>query len=424
MKTKIFTRLIFALIGGAACLLCAYFAEALFSATRLNKALDDQRSRTLMHYFYHKEQTSGRLALAKAKSGDVEITLTWNNRNDLDLHCVDPNGEHIYYSAKRAIRTLGELDVDRNMREPYTSQPVEHIFWPRRDAPDGVYKVYVDEFLRHGDPDPTPFEVTTKEYGRIKRYPGVIQFDRHHTPGEPGQFVCEFYASPSGDKSFFAAVGFLKSALIMGLWGSMIAAGLSAALMGGLSPVTILRQNKKRTFLLAPKLFGLFLTYTEEFQPLKPSKFLGSVLDSALWGLTAGFFGQLFYCKLPENLLSFHPSWAHGIALCLIGGTLGFGLSGRVPFLPRFSATLAGMLAGLIAGRLFLAVYLSESEMTGRVLVCALIGTAIGAMINLPIEAPEEEVEVEDRHASGMGRLSLKGSRSRPAGTLKRSGRS
>ncbi len=281
----------------------------------------------------------------------------------------------------------------------------------------------MDEFLRHGDPDPTPFEVTTKEYGRIKRYPGVVQFDRHRTPGEPGQFVCEFYASPSGNRSLFASIGFLKSSLITGLWGSLIAAGLAAALLAGLTPVSILYKKKKRTILLAPKLFGLLLTYTEEFQLLKPSRILALILDGALWGFTAGFFGQLLYCKLPENLLSLHPSYAHAIALCLIGGVIGGGLGARIPYLPRFHALLAGCFAGVVAGRLFLAVYLSASESLGRALACVLIGAAIGAMINLPFEEPEEEIETEDSRVAGMGRLSLKGSRSLPAGTLRRSGK-
>lgn len=34
------------------------------------------------------------------------------DENDLDAHCVQPNGVEIYYSQKKYCSTTGELDVD------------------------------------------------------------------------------------------------------------------------------------------------------------------------------------------------------------------------------------------------------------------------------------------------------------------------
>src|SRR4051812_33577627 len=54
-----------------------------------------------------------RLKEAKAKTGDIQISLIWNDTNDLDLHCIDPDGFEVYWRAPTS-RSGGELDVDRN----------------------------------------------------------------------------------------------------------------------------------------------------------------------------------------------------------------------------------------------------------------------------------------------------------------------
>ena len=104
-----------------------------------------------------------RLGQVSARGGDIQISLSWNNYNDLDLHCVDPSGDEIWYSH-RISRTRGELDVDQNANPPYTTSPVENIYWPVDAAPRGLYKVFVVYYApRHGlDPTvPTAFTVRT-----------------------------------------------------------------------------------------------------------------------------------------------------------------------------------------------------------------------------------------------------------------------
>lgn len=133
---------------------------------------------------------SRRLAEAGAKTGDVQISLMWNNLNDLDLHCVDPKGEEIFYGHKRAV-SGGELDVDRNAGDPYTTKPVENIYWPRGGAPAGTYRVYVNHYAGHGGMDPTAFTVRVIVGGRTQQFSGSI---RH---GEPKRFIHEFRLGPA-----------------------------------------------------------------------------------------------------------------------------------------------------------------------------------------------------------------------------------
>jgi hypothetical protein len=62
-----------------------------------------------------KAELQNRLDREHAKTGDLQVSLMWNNRNDLDLHCIGPDGERIFHDFRKS-RTGGELDVDMNAR--------------------------------------------------------------------------------------------------------------------------------------------------------------------------------------------------------------------------------------------------------------------------------------------------------------------
>ena len=130
-----------------------------------------------------------RLDKAGAKSGDVQVSLLWNNFNDLDLHCIDPRGEEIFFGHTRSA-SGGQLDVDANGGGPSTRTPVENIFWPAGKAPKGKYKVYVVHFAAQGDPDPTKYKVNVLAEGKRNEYSGQIsRGDRRQLSSK---LICEF----------------------------------------------------------------------------------------------------------------------------------------------------------------------------------------------------------------------------------------
>ena len=86
---------------------------------------------------------------------DVQISLMWDNFNDLDLHCIDPNGERLWKGASKS-KSGGELDVEMNSKPPFSSQPVENIYWPSNTAPQGIYHVLVVHSATHVPINDTP----------------------------------------------------------------------------------------------------------------------------------------------------------------------------------------------------------------------------------------------------------------------------
>lgn len=109
----------------------------------------------------------------------------WANRNDLDLHVVDPSGREINYNQRRSP-TGGLLDIDMNASAPLRSPAVENIFWPEHGAPAGVYKVMVNHYRKHDSADVTPFTVRVFIRGHTTDFQGSVRF------GEPKKLVHTF----------------------------------------------------------------------------------------------------------------------------------------------------------------------------------------------------------------------------------------
>jgi hypothetical protein len=117
-----------------------------------------------------------RLGDVSARGGDIQISLSWHNYNDLDLHCIDPAGEEIFFGHRRSMRTGGELDIDQNAGLPYNMSPVENIYWAFGGAPSGLYQISVVYYAPHSGTDATAFMVRTVVRGRTNYFNATISY--------------------------------------------------------------------------------------------------------------------------------------------------------------------------------------------------------------------------------------------------------
>ena len=128
-----------------------------------------------------------RLDREGARSGDVQVSLMWNNYNDLDLHVVCPSGERIH-GGNKISECGGELDVDANVR-PDTKKPVENVVWDDDTAKPGMYQVYVHHYKKHNkrrSKDPTKFQVIVNNIGDLLEFNGAL------THGDPIKLIAQF----------------------------------------------------------------------------------------------------------------------------------------------------------------------------------------------------------------------------------------
>ena len=93
-------------------------------------------------------------------TGDVQVTLRWAGRDDLDLAVMGPGGEMVFYGNPE-IASGGTLDVDANGGcQVSMPEPVENIFWPTGTAPTGEYRALVNLFSRCDPSNTGPIEFT------------------------------------------------------------------------------------------------------------------------------------------------------------------------------------------------------------------------------------------------------------------------
>ena len=85
-------------------------------------------------------------AIVKVGTGDVQISVTWNVDNDIDLHVIDPNGFEIYFNSN-ASDEGGVMDLDSNPECNIDSIKNENVVWPMGTALAGQYSVLVANFM-------------------------------------------------------------------------------------------------------------------------------------------------------------------------------------------------------------------------------------------------------------------------------------
>ena len=97
-----------------------------------------------------------------AQSGKLQVILAWDDRNDLDLHVVCPDGLDINFIRRRACG--GTLDVDANGDMHHlTPTPIENVFFT--EPQPGRYRVVVDPYGMR-ERAASPFRVTIRRDGQ------------------------------------------------------------------------------------------------------------------------------------------------------------------------------------------------------------------------------------------------------------------
>lgn len=93
----------------------------------------------------------GRLANVGAQTGDVQISISWNTKDDIDLHVMYTPGnglvDEINWTNRTGRISNGMLDVDMNAVAGVLSvTPVENVFWPAGSSPQGYFRVGIHFF--------------------------------------------------------------------------------------------------------------------------------------------------------------------------------------------------------------------------------------------------------------------------------------
>jgi hypothetical protein len=102
--------------------------------------------------------------IVQVKTGDIQVSVSWDVDNDIDLHVVDPNGFEVYYGDTLSPEE-GELDLDSNAACLIDSVDNENILWPIGKAPAGTYTVRVDNF-ENCNSQATNYVVTVQKKGQ------------------------------------------------------------------------------------------------------------------------------------------------------------------------------------------------------------------------------------------------------------------
>jgi len=120
--------------------------------------------------------------------GSIQVTLSWNTIDDLDLYVTDPTRQTVFY-GNPSVPSGGQLDVDANPAcSNVVPDPVENVFWAST-PPRGTYLIEVRLYQRCiQSTDPIPFTVTVRQRGNVERtFSGLAT-----SPGLAGRFRFSF----------------------------------------------------------------------------------------------------------------------------------------------------------------------------------------------------------------------------------------
>ncbi|WP_158963040.1 hypothetical protein [Myroides fluvii] len=88
--------------------------------------------------------------LIPAGTGEMQVSLSWDQEDDVDLHLVKNNSGRVYYGSKHLFNSEGteiaELDIDSNPGCSIDGIKNENIYFKHLE--DGEYAIYVDLYRK------------------------------------------------------------------------------------------------------------------------------------------------------------------------------------------------------------------------------------------------------------------------------------
>jgi hypothetical protein len=121
------------------------------------------------------------------RTGDIQVTASWDEENDLDLNVTDPSGATVSF-AQDSVPSGGVLDLDSNAGCSIDNVNNENIVWPTGRAPRGQYIVRVNLWSNCGvSPLGATWRVTVRVVGQpTQTFTGRLT---EVTPGSQGTEV-------------------------------------------------------------------------------------------------------------------------------------------------------------------------------------------------------------------------------------------
>lgn len=130
------------------------------------------------------QEFNKRLSRHKGKKGEIQVSIIWDDINDIDLHVYVEDYNKIPISkidwTSKIDRFGGMLDIDMNsVYSTKSSTPIENIFW-RKNSPEGVYYVYVNHFKCYDfRKKKTPVKVMIKNKNETKVINIIAEFGKN-----------------------------------------------------------------------------------------------------------------------------------------------------------------------------------------------------------------------------------------------------
>ena len=129
--------------------------------------------------------------------GELRISIAWLGLTDLDLHVIEPDGNHIYYSNKWG--SGGKLDLDMNGLDRSSEKPAENVIYTNKESMlEGYYEAYVHTFnVKRTSPE--GFEAEIECQGKVYHFSHTYPAKCTHN-GEKVEIARFLYSKANGIK--------------------------------------------------------------------------------------------------------------------------------------------------------------------------------------------------------------------------------